>query len=406
MVKIIYLDNASTTQVDEGLRNLLFDYMFCHYGNAGSMHDLGKASKDAVEEARGRVAQAAGTNTDNVIFTSCGSEANTLAIVGLADYLLQSGKTHIITTQYEHHSVLNAMHEMERRGFNVTYLDVSAGIVTSDQVASEIQEKTGLVSVMCVNNETGAVNNLSKIYEECQQKGILFHSDCVQAFGTAEIDMPHMADMISLSGHKIHAPKGVGCLCSNTKHLLSGVMFGGKQEFGIRPGTENVAGIAAFGVQASYVFDNFDRTCVKISHISETFIDELSKHCAKRGIRFHLNKTGECDSAKIKSIRFDGIDAETLMVLLNAAGVYVSAGSACSSSIQEPSHVLKAIGLSDDEARQTIRVSFSSYNTIDEVRKAAEIISRCVATLVHLGSSQRIFNEKIMSTKTKKEETI
>lgn len=378
---MIYLDNASTTQVDARLKDAICEYMFENYGNAGSPHVLGKLSRDAIEIARKEVAESVNADKDDVIFTSCGSEANTLAIVGLANHLLSLNLTHVITTKYEHHSVLNAMKEMERRGFDVTYLDVQDGIVSYDDVIASLRDDTGLVSIMYINNETGSTNNIRQIYKLCKDREVLFHSDCVQAFGSVPVDMKEMADMISLSGHKVHAPKGIGCLCTKYKQFLSNIIYGGGQEFGLRPGTENISNIVAFGKMAKYSERNRNENTSYIQKLSFYFSGKLMQLCEENGIIYHFNAIHYMNSPKILSVRFDDIDAETLMIMLNANGVCVSSSSACSSHSVQPSHVLKAIGLSDDNAKSTIRVSFSEYNTVEEVEKAAEIIVQCVLDL-------------------------
>lgn len=319
-----------------------------------------------------------------MIFTSCGSEANTLAIVGLASHLIKCGQTHIITTKYEHHSVLNAMQEMERRGFEITYLDVPNGLVQYEDFLGAVRDNTGFVSIMYVNNELGTRNDIQPIYEFCSAREILFHSDCVQAFGTVPIDMENMADMITLSGHKIHAPKGIGCLCTKKKQLLTNIIYGGKQEFGLRPGTENVANIVSFGRMAQDITENRERILTYIERVSMCFGARLIKLCEQNGITYHFNSPHFRNTPKILSVRFDGVEAETLMLMLDANGVCVSAGSACSSHSAKPSHVLKAIGLTDKEARETIRVSFSDYNTVDEAENAAEIIVQCILQLQRL----------------------
>lgn len=381
---MIYLDNASTTQVDEGLKDVIFNYMFRYYGNAGSPHSFGVLSKSALESARKKVADSVHTDTNNVIFTSCGSEANSMAIVGLADYLKKHNLNHIITTKYEHHSVLNSMAKMEKLGFDVTYLDVIGGTIDFAQLVSSVRDDTGLVSVMYVNNELGSVNDVKRIYEFCKSREIFFHADCVQAYGTYRIDMDEIADMITLSGHKIHAPKGVGCLCTKYKGALSNVIFGGEQEFGLRPGTENVASIVALGEMAEKVNKNIEQDYNYIMKLSMIFGGKLVEFCEKNGVAFHFNAPKSNNSPKIISVRFDDVDAETLKIILDTNGVYVSSSSACSSHSVKPSHVLKAIGLSDEEARSTIRISFSSYNTVDEMEMAAKIIVQSVLELKNI----------------------
>lgn len=385
---MIYLDNASTTQVDTSVKNLIDKYLYENYGNAGSVHSFGAESKRAVDVARNQIATSLITSQENVIFTSCGSEANTLAIVGLANHLQSLHLNHIITTKYEHHSVLNAMKEMERRGFEVTYLDVPNGLVQYKDFVAAVRDDTGLVSIMYVNNELGTKNDIKPIYEFCKKREILFHSDCVQAIGTETIELGKTADMVSISGHKIHAPKGVGCLCTLYKDFLSNTIFGGQQEFGIRPGTENVASIVAFGQAMQNLSENKEQISTRIDVVSLGFGGRLLQLSEELGFKFECNTSTNRNTSKILSLRFNNIDAETLVIMLGERGVCVSAGSACSSHSSEPSHALKAIGLTDEQARSTIRVSFSEYNTVAEAHEAAEIVADCVSLLSSIGEEE------------------
>ena len=385
---MIYLDNASTTQVDTSVKNLIDKYLYENYGNAGSVHSFGAESKRAVDVARNQIATSLITSQENVIFTSCGSEANTLAIVGLANHLQSLNLNHIITTKYEHHSVLNAMKEMERRGFEVTYLDVPNGLVQFNDFVATVRDDTGLVSIMYVNNELGTKNDIKPIYEFCKKREILFHSDCVQAIGTETIELGKTADMVSISGHKIHAPKGVGCLCTLYKDFLSNTIFGGQQEFGIRPGTENVASIVAFGQAMQNLSENKEQISTRIDVVSLGFGGRLLQLSEELGFKFECNTSTNRNTSKILSLRFSNIDAETLVIMLGERGVCVSAGSACSSHSSEPSHALKAIGLTDEQARSTIRVSFSEYNTVAEAHEAAEIVADCVSLLSSIGEEE------------------
>lgn len=385
---MIYLDNASTTQVDTSVKNLIDKYLYENYGNAGSVHSFGAESKRAVDVARNQIATSLITSQENVIFTSCGSEANTLAIVGLANHLQSLHLNHIITTKYEHHSVLNAMKEMERRGFEVTYLDVPNGLVQYNDFVAAVRDDTGLVSIMYVNNELGTKNDIKPIYEFCKKREILFHSDCVQAIGTETIELGKTADMVSISGHKIHAPKGVGCLCTLYKNFLSNTIFGGQQEFGIRPGTENVASIVAFGQAMQNLSENKEQISTRIDTVSLGFGGRLLQLSEEQGFKFECNTSSNRNTSKILSLRFNNIDAETLVIMLGERGVCVSAGSACSSHSSEPSHALKAIGLTDEQARSTIRVSFSEYNTVTEAHEAAEIVADCVSLLNCIGEEE------------------
>lgn len=385
---MIYLDNASTTQVDTSVKNLIDKYLYENYGNAGSIHRFGAESKRAVDVARNQIATSLITSPENIIFTSCGSEANTLAIVGLANHLQSLHLNHIITTKYEHHSVLNAMKEMERRGFEVTYLDVPDGLVQYKDFVAAVRDNTGLVSIMYVNNELGTKNDIKPIYDFCKKREILFHSDCVQAIGTEPIELGKTADMVSISGHKIHAPKGVGCLCTLYKNFISNTIFGGQQEFGIRPGTENVASIVAFGQAMQNLSENKEQISIRIDTVSLGFGGRLLQLSEERGFKFECNTSTSRNTSKILSLRFNNIDAETLVIMLGERGVCVSAGSACSSHSSEPSHALKAIGLTDEQARSTIRVSFSDYNTVTEAHEAAEIVADCVSLLNCIGEEE------------------
>lgn len=382
---MIYLDNASTTQVDVNLKSLIDRYLYNQYGNAGSIHTFGTEAKQAIEFARNQVANSLGATSENIIFTSSGSEANTLAIVGLANHLNKLHLKHIITTKYEHHSVLNAMKEMERRGFDVTYLDVPNGLIQYNDFLSAVRKDTGLVSIMYVNNELGTKNDIEPIYKFCQKREILFHSDCVQAVGTETVELGKTADIISVSGHKIHAPKGVGCLCTNHKEFLSNVIFGGQQEFGIRPGTENTAYIVAFGQAMENLSSNREKISKQIDTVSLAFGGKLLQLSEEQGFKFKCSTSSVHNLSKILSLRFDYIDAETLVIMLGERGLCVSAGSACSSHSSVPSHALKAIGLTDEEARSTIRISFSDYNTAQEAREAAKIVAECVGLLRNIG---------------------
>lgn len=380
---MIYLDNASTTQVDPSLKEFIDTYLYELYGNAGSIHNFGIAARNAIDTARNKIAESLATSQENIIFTSCGSEANTLAIIGLANHLKDTKHNHIITTKYEHRSVLNSMKEMERMGFEVTYLDVPNGLVQYDDFVATVRENTGFASIMYVNNELGTKNDIAPLYEFCKKRGIVFHSDCVQAVGTELIELGKTADMVSISGHKIHAPKGIGCLCTLYKEHLSNTVYGGQQEFGIRPGTENTASIVAFGEEMKNVSENRDWITSHIGKLTCAFGDRLLQLSQKRGFKFKSNISCH-QSSKIMSLCFENIDAGTLVIMLGECGLCVSAGSACSSHSSEPSHVLKAIGLTSEQARSTIRVSFSDYNTTDEVCSAAEIIADCVSLLVDM----------------------
>lgn len=382
---MIYLDNASTTEVSVEFRQIINRYLYENYANAGSIHGFGNISRKAVENARMEVAKSLNVSPENIIFTSSGSEANNMAVLGMEEYFRKSNMKHIITSEYEHHSVLNSMKELENKGYNVTYLNVSSdGVVKFEDFIKAVRNDTVFASIMYVNNELGTENDIKKIYDFCKKNNILLHSDCVQAMGTHHIDMFDFADMISISGHKIHAPKGVGCLCIKQPELLKSIIFGGEQEFGLRAGTENVPFIAAFGKAMCFAKALRTTTANNIEVIKGAFVDKFKELCEKELIKYSFHASSDILQSKICSIGIEGVDAETLVIMLGDNGVCVSAGAACSSHSSEPSHVLKAIGLSDQEARETIRVSFSRYNTIEEVKNAAQIIVDCIVDLKSL----------------------
>lgn len=380
---MIYLDNASTTscaRVFEEIKPFFTEY----YGNPGSKNLFGVAVKNYVEIARQKVANMFEGYPQNIIFTSSGSEANTLAIVGLSDYLKSIKKTHIITTKYEHHSVLNAFKHLELNGFDVTYLNLVDGHVTPEMFAAEIRSDTGLASIMYVNNETGAVNNVDALSKTAKEKGVIFHSDCVQAAGYYDLSARKLSyvDMMTVSGHKIHAPKGSACLFVRDRTTLSNVIFGGDQEQKLRPGTENVPAIVGFGAAAEMV--NPKDTQRIISYLNRKFVNAF--HDATDGeLKYKYTiMAGDLYAEKIISLTINGVDAASLLLAIGNDGVMASAGSACSSNMAKPSHALLAYGLTTQEAFQTIRISFSDETTPLEVKEAAEIIAENAKEILKL----------------------
>lgn len=375
---MIYLDNAATTQVSQPVLDAMLPYFTEVYGNAGSIHTMGLNAAQAIKKAREQCALPINANPDDIIFTSGGSEANTLAIVGLAKYLKSIGKTHLITTQVEHPSVLEAMKYLFHNGFTITYLPVlPTGELRLDSLKKAIQHDTGLVSVMGVNNEIGNEFNLKGIGAICRQNGVLFHTDCVQAYCNINIDVEEFnIDFLSVSGHKFHAPKGVGFLYARNKDILEPIVFGGGQEFGLRSGTENTPYIVGLGAAASIAYENFYISRRKYKTLMEVFAGTLIEEVPDallNGLPHYYSR--------ILNVRFEGVDGETLLLLLNSKGVYVSAGSACSAHSIIPSHVLMSLQLSESEARSSIRVSFSENLSSEEVANAARIIGGSVKEL-------------------------
>lgn len=380
---MIYLDNAATTKTDPRLKELVDRFLYDEYANPASVYEYAKTPAYVIESAHKSIAQIINGDECNVFFTSSGSEANTLAILGLEKHLKSIGKTHIISTKYEHPSVLNSLKEMEDRGFSVTYLNTHYGRIPPEWVKNSITENTGFISIMYTNNELGTTNDITGIYNICKEHGIILHSDCVQAMGTHHISLSDQADIITFSGHKFHAPKGIGCLCKKPNIPLTPVIFGGKQEFGLRGGTENAAFIAALDWAVKDLFLNQTKYNNRIKSISDTFLETLKDRCNANGVSVALNVIPD-DTGRVLSLRFNGVDAQSLIIMLSLTGICVSAGSACSDNFTHPSHVLKAAGLSDSEAMSTIRVSFSRFNGQHEVITAAEKIAECAKIIKDL----------------------
>lgn len=391
---VIYLDNAATTKMDDAVLKKMIPYLTTEYGNPGTIYPLGRRALDAVTEAREKVASFIGAKPDQIIFTSGGSESNNLVIKGLysSDYNDYS-KHQILTTPIEHDSIRRAIWSVENRANSdiVRFLTINKSGVLKSEFPDDLDlDDVDLVSAMLMNNETGLENDLSFIKKAKKNHRFLFHTDCVQAAGVIPLDVDDIGcDFMSISSHKLHGPKGVGALYVRDKTLLDPIISGGlAQEFGLRGGTENVAGIVGFGEACAITQELFDLKKNTYSDIMNLFLCRLSDRLIRLGIEdtFHLNGDKKYNPGKTISIRFSGVDSETLVLALAQAGVYVSSGSACTSHESVPSHVLTSIGLSNDEARETIRVSFSRYITAYDIDSAANMI----ANTVYLLSSGKI----------------
>ena len=386
---MIYLDNAATTRLNEYVLKDMIPYLTEQYGNPGSLHKLGFQAQEAVSEARQNVANFIGSNSDDIIFTSGGSEANSLAVSGIKQYLLEQGKTHIVVSAIEHHSVIEAMADMERSGFRVDYVSPdNTGVVSVEAVKELVREDTGLVCVMYVNNELGSENPVEEIGTMCRENGALFMCDAVQAAGTFNINVECLnCDLLTISSHKIYGPKGIGALYCRDKKMLRPIIYGGaSQEYGLRGGTENVAAIVGFGSACKRMVDNLESFPDISTNLKREFMDYLVKKLDKSQVLscMHVNADSASRRGKILSLTFDGVDSETLLLMLDVNGLCASAGSACNSKEQVPSHVLKAIGLTDEQARCTIRLSFSELNLFDNMEEAASIVASSVAALKSL----------------------
>ena len=378
MIVLVYLDNAATTRVSPEVMSGMIPYFEEMYGNAGSIHCMGRSARKAIDIAREQVSRPIGAKPGNIIFTSCGSEANNLALFGVAEQLSKTGNTHIIISNIEHDSVLGCVHDLQYKyGFDVSIARADKnGIVSASKIKSLMREYTGLVSVMAVNNELGTMNPIREIGELCRSRGAMFHTDCVQAYCNIPIDVEKdCIDFLSVSGHKFHAPKGVGFLYARNKEFINPILVGGGQEYGLRAGTENTPYIVGLGKAAELAWNKL-KDGNTYAKLIRAFVSEIGDRID--GI--HINGTPYSGS-KIVNIRFDGVDSETLLLFLDSQGVCVSAGSACAAHSAKPSHVLKAIGLTDMEARSSIRVSISDETTEDELNFAAKEICESVNIL-------------------------
>lgn len=378
MIGLVYLDNAATTRVSPEVVSGMIPYFEEVYGNAGSIHCMGRSARKAIDIAREQVSRPIGAKPENIIFTSCGSEANNLALFGVAEQLSKTGNTHIIISNIEHDSVLGCVHDLQYKyGFDVSIARADKnGIVSASEIKSLMREYTGLVSVMAVNNELGTMNPIREIGELCRSREVMFHTDCVQAYCNIPIDVEKdCIDFLSVSGHKFHAPKGVGFLYARNKEFINPILVGGGQEYGLRAGTENTPYIVGLGKAAELASDKV-RNRNTYSELIRAFVSEIGNRID--GV--HINGTPYSGS-KIVNIRFDGVDSETLLLFLDSQGVCVSAGSACAAHSAKPSHVLKAIGLTDMEARSSIRISISDETTKDELNFAAKEICESVNIL-------------------------
>ena len=384
---MIYLDSAATTKIDPQVLDAMLPYLTNEYGNAGSAHSLGRQASKALENAREQVARFLSCDPEQVIFTSGGSEGNNLVLRGVIPYLQKTGKTSIVTSMGEHDSVIRTVEDIGiKLGFHTHFLPIfSGGKVNLRDISKEILLKSGLFSVMYVNNELGTVNDISSIADLCNRYGVLFHTDCVQAAGTYELDVSELGcDFLTISSHKIHGPKGVGAVFAKDKTVLSPIISGGRfQEHGLRGGTENVAGIVGFGKACEIMQTNMREIETRIEAVKQKFFTTMMESLKAHGLEnvVHVNGDPIVHKGKIVNLRFDRIDGETLLLMLDSKGVCASAGSACHGHGSEPSRVLMAAGLGEEAAMNSIRVSFSKNVTPDDAENAGQIMASCVASL-------------------------
>ena len=380
MERKIYLDNASTTYVSNEVLNEMLPCFNSIYGNAGSLHSFGRDAMAIVDRARDRIKDAIhAAKSNEIYFTSGGTEADNWAILGAAHANVNKGK-HIITSQIEHHAVLHACEQLEREGFEVTYLPVDeTGLVKLPELLHAIRRDTTLISIMSVNNEVGTIQNIKAIAKIAHDYGILFHTDAVQAVGNIKIDVQDMEiDLMSMSAHKIHGPKGVGALYVKNGVNIDPISFGGtSQERGKRSGTENVAGIAGFGKAMEIASRNLIINNKKLRSIREYFLEKLNEKVEY----FQINGHPQQKSNAILNISFYGIEGESILMLLDLAGIAVSTSSACTSKSLLPSHVLKAMNVPTDIAQGSIRISFGTNISKSDVDRVVDEIQKVVSKL-------------------------
>lgn len=377
MKQFIYADNAATTKMSDIAVQAMLPYLQEIYANASSVHLLGQRSAAALFSARQQVAQVLNCAPKEVFFTSGGSEADNQALISAAALGKKQGKCHIVSTAMEHHAILHTLEALQAEGFTVTLLRPQAdGIVTATQVAEAITDTTCLVSVMYANNETGAIQPIREIGALCRKRGVLFHTDAVQAAGHLTIDVQRdNIDMLSLSAHKFHGPKGIGLLFANSNLQLTSLIRGGGQERGKRAGTENLPGIIGLAAALKDAQENMQQNTAYITGLRNALHNGLDKI---DGAGFNGNRE-HCLPGTV-NYSFQGINGEALLSLLSNEGICCSSGSACSAGSLEPSHVLLALGLSKETAQSALRFSLCEYNTMDEVQtiitKVTEAVNR------------------------------
>ena len=372
----VYADNAATTQMSDSVLKAIMPLLTDIYGNPSSLHSVGQIAKEHLEAARETVAECIGADPKEIYFTSGGSEADNQAIRSAAYIGARKGKKHIISSKFEHHAVLHTLDALKKEGFTVTLLDVySNGIVKPEDVANAITDETCLVTIMTANNEIGTIQPIAEIGKICKEKGVLFHTDAVQAVGHIPVNVKDMnCDMLSVSAHKFHGPKGVGFLYARKGILLTNIIYGGAQERNKRAGTENMASIVGMATAIKDATDHLQENAEKVTAMRNRLIDGL------KGIeRSRINGDLEHHLPGTLNMCFEGIEGESLLLLLDAKGICASSGSACTSGSLDPSHVLLSIGVPVEIAHGSLRLSISEYNTMEQmdhiVKSVPEVVS-------------------------------
>ena len=376
--RFIYADNAATTAVTEEVLQAMLPYFRTAFGNASSIYKLGRDAQRDIEDARAKVAKAIGAEPREIFFTSCGSESDNWAIKGIAENLAKRGKKHIVTSVFEHHAVLHTCQYLEKKGFEVTYVPVSdKGLIDPEDVRNAIRDDTALVTIMYANNEIGTIQPIEEIAAICKEKKVIFHTDAVQALGHVDIDVKKQGiDMLSLSGHKIHAQKGIGALYVRKGIVLPSLIHGGAQERNKRAGTENVPAIVGLGVAIETATKNIAERNAVIVPRRNRLIDGILKLPYTR-----LNGDRDKRLPGNLNISIEGIEGESLLLMLDQYGICASSGSACTSGSLDPSHVLLAIGLKHEVAHGSLRLSIEENVTDEDVDYILEVIPKIVERL-------------------------
>ena len=374
---MIYFDNNATTQLDPLVLQVMVPFLENQYGNPSSIYSFGRAAAKAVATAREQVAALLRCQPSEIVFTSCGTESDNSAIQSAL--LIDPDRKHLVTSKVEHSAIIKHAEALARRGYEVTWLDVdSNGMIDLNELESAIREDTAIVSLMWANNETGVLFPIEEAAEICRSKGTLFHTDAVQAVGKIDIDLGRAPiSLLSLSGHKLHAPKGVAALYVNRRTKFNPYLLGGGQENKKRGGTENTASIVALGRAAELAFAALKEERVRVKALRDRFEEGLLENVSS--LQINGDRTRRLPNTS--NVAIEGVDSEGMLMLLDQRGICCSAGSACTAGSLEPSHVLKAMGFSNDHARGSLRFSFSRFNSQPEIERALQIIPNAVEKL-------------------------
>jgi len=379
MEELIYLDHNATTPLDERVLEAMMPYFVERYGNASSLHEAGTAAATGLSWARGRVAELIGADVREVVFTSGGTEADNIAVFGVAKALQKKGKNHIVTSAVEHPAVLEPVRYLEKQGYDVTIVGVDEnGLVSPGEVEAAIRPNTALVSVMYANNETGVVQPLSEIGEVCREKGVIFHTDAVQAAGKIPINVDELGcDLLSIAAHKFYGPKGVGVLYVRRKTPILPVYYGGHHEQNIRPGTENVPGAVGLARALEVATEDMEAESARLSALR----DRLEELADEKVGHIGVNGGGAPRVPNTTNISFHFVEGESILLYLNTKGVCASTGSACASKESGPSHVLTAMGIAPEFCQGAIRFSLGRSNTAEQVEYVVERLAEIVPRL-------------------------